>query len=272
MAGAGVGTSGGSITASIKENNYLGKGIKLNSNLKLTEDSIKGLFSVTNPNYNNTDKSVYTSIESSELDKLSVFGYKTSKTGLTFGTKFELYDDIDMGIGLNSFYERIKTDSSASELQKKQKGNYFDNFIKLEFDNDERNQRFQPTEGYRAFYQTAIPIVSESNTFSNILSYSKYNDIFDKNILKSSFYFKSSNSLTGDNIKLSERINIPSSKLRGFEYGKVGPKDGSDYVGGNFVSAINFSSTLQITSTIALPIPKIFIYAFFVLIGFLLFG
>ena len=244
MAGAGIGTSGGTITLGIKENNYLGKGIKLNTNATLTDDSIKGLFSVTNPNFNNSDKVVYASIESSELDKLSVFGYKTNKTGLTFGTKFEFYDDIDLGIGLNSFYERIHTDSSASTLQKKQKGNYFDNFLKLEFDNDKRNQKFQPSEGYRTFYQTAIPLISKSNTFSNVISYSKYNDIFEKNILKSSFYFKSSNSITGDSIKLSERINIPSSRLRGFEYGKVGPKDGSDYVGGNFVSAINFSSTL----------------------------
>jgi outer membrane protein insertion porin family len=37
---------------------------------------------------------------------------------------------------------------------------------------------------------------------------------------------KSANSLTNDNIKLSERLNLPSSKLRGFEAGKIGPKDG----------------------------------------------
>ena len=244
MAGAGVGTGGGTITAGVKENNYLGKGITINTNLTLKDDSIKGLFSVTNPNFNNTDKVLYTSIESSELDKLSVFGYKTNKTGLSLGTRFEFYDDIDFGIGINSFLEKIHTDSSASALQKKQKGNYFDNFLKLEFDNDKRNQRFQPSEGYRVFYQTDIPLISDSNTFSNVISYSKYNDIFDKNILKSSFYFKSSNSLSGDNIKLSERINIPSSRLRGFEYGKVGPKDGNDYVGGNYVSALNFSSSL----------------------------
>jgi outer membrane protein insertion porin family len=55
---------------------------------------------------------------------------------------------------------------------------------------------------------------------------------------------KSANSLTNDNIKLSERINIPSKKLRGFESGRVGPKDGDDFIGGNFAAAINFSSTL----------------------------
>ena len=37
---------------------------------------------------------------------------------------------------------------------------------------------------------------------------------------------------------------IPSSRLRGFEYGKTGPRDGNDYIGGNFVSSLNVSSTL----------------------------
>ena len=40
--GAGVGTSGGTIGGGIKENNFLGKGIKLNSNLQISENAIKG--------------------------------------------------------------------------------------------------------------------------------------------------------------------------------------------------------------------------------------
>ena len=33
-------------------------------------------------------------------------------------------------------------------------------------------------------------------------------------------------------------------KLRGFEKGKVGPKDGNDFIGGNFAAGINFNSSL----------------------------
>ena len=88
-AGAGFGTSGGSIAFGVTENNYLGKGIKFSTNLILREDSVKGSFSVNNPNFRNTDKSVYTTIQSSELDKLSDFGYKSNKTGFKVGTKFD---------------------------------------------------------------------------------------------------------------------------------------------------------------------------------------
>ena len=37
---------------------------------------------------------------------------------------------------------------------------------------------------------------------------------------------------------------IPQSKLRGFTKGKIGPKDGEDYIGGNYYAIMNFSSTL----------------------------
>ena len=39
--------------------------------------------------------------------------------------------------------------------------------------------------------------------------------------------------------------------MRGFENGKIGPKDGKDFIGGNYVSSINFTSTVpQLLSNI----------------------
>ncbi len=244
MAGAGVGTSGGSLMFGIKENNYLGKGLAVDANIHLKEDSIKGKFSITNPNINNSDKSVSTSIQSTEINKLNDFGYKTNKTGLSFSTNFEYLSDLKLGVGFNTLYEKIETDSTASARQKKQAGNYFDNFINLNFDYDKRNQKFQTTDGFRSFYAVDVPVVSETNTLTNLYSFSNYFKYNNDNILKTSLYFKSAISVTGDDVKLSERLNIPHSRLRGFETDKVGPKDGNDYVGGNFVGSLNISSTV----------------------------
>ena len=55
---------------------------------------------------------------------------------------------------------------------------------------------------------------------------------------------KSANSITGEDVKLTERLGVPSRRLRGFESGKVGPKDGNDFIGGNFVTALNFSTAI----------------------------
>ena len=244
MAGAGFGTSGTTTSIGIKENNYLGNGLSIDAKLDLSEESIKGKFSLRNPNYKNSDKSVYTNIQSSETDRLKDFGYKTNKTGFTLGTQFEYYDDFYFGIGANSYYESIETDSTASVQQKKLKGNYFDNFINLNFDYDKRNQKFQPSQGFRNYFSTDLPIVSETNTLANTFITTNYFEYSDSNILKSSFYFRNSSSITGDNIKLSERLYLPSNRLRGFESGKVGPKDGNDFIGGNYIASLNFSSNV----------------------------
>ena len=55
---------------------------------------------------------------------------------------------------------------------------------------------------------------------------------------------KAAHSLTGDDVRLSKRVYMPASKLRGFENGKIGPKDGSDYVGGNYAWSTNLELSL----------------------------
>ena len=241
---AGVGTSGNTIGFSVRENNFLGKGIGLNSNLTLSTDSIEGLFSVTNPNIFNSDKSITTTIESSELDKFSDYGYKTSKTGFLVSTSFEYLDDFRLGIGSSNYYQNIETDSTASDAQKKQRGDYWDSYLKLDFDYDKRNQKYQTSSGYRSFYSLDIPLISDTNTLINSYNYQNYVELYENNITTFSLYLNSANSISGKDVKLSERLYVPSSKLRGFKFGAVGPKSGSDYVGGNYVGAINLVSTL----------------------------
>ena len=48
------------------------------------------LLKVSNPNFRNSDKSITFSAEAIETDRLKAFGYKTNKTGLSFGTSFEV--------------------------------------------------------------------------------------------------------------------------------------------------------------------------------------
>ena len=243
-ASAGVGTSGESFGFFVKENNFLGKGLNLSSDVTLSTESIKGSLSVKNPNFNDTDKSVYASLETTEIDRLTDFGYKTNRTGFAYGTDFEIFDDLNFGIGNKNYYQKIETDSTASALQQKQEGDYWDSFINLDFTYDKRNQKFKTTDGFRNFYSIELPVISETNTLSNIYDYRFFTELYENNITSFSFFAKTSNSISGDDIKLTERNYLPSNKLRGFQSGKIGPKDGNDFVGGNYVSSININSTL----------------------------
>ena len=244
MAGAGFGTSGSSVAFGVKENNFLGKGVSLDANLNIGEDSIKGKFIYNNPNYKNTDNSINFELLATETNRLKNSGYKTNQTGFGVGTRFEYYDDLYLNLGNSFIYERLETDSTASAKLKKQEGDYIDNILKLNLDYDKRNQKFQTTSGYRSSYGLGIPVISESYTLKNSFKYKYFKELYEENVSSISFSFKAANSIANEDIKLSERLFIPSSDLRGFESGKVGPKDGKDYVGGNFVSSINMNTTL----------------------------
>mgnify|MGYP001371298750 FL=1 len=245
-AGAGAGTSGVSTMFGVNENNFLGKGIRLNSNLSIGSEQVKGLFSVVNPNYKNTDKDLIFSIESSTLDRLKDYGYKSSRYGFSLGTRFEHLDDFFITPKISSFNENLETSSTASNALKKQKGNYFDTKFSYLIDLDKRNETFQTTGGYRSRFNQTIPVISESLTLINGYELNTYHEYLFDNVAKTTFYVSTANSIGDKDVKVSDRQYIPSSKLRGFEPGKVGPIDNGDFIGGNYLTAFNLSSDLNI--------------------------
>jgi len=243
-AGAGFGTSGGTLAAGIKENNFLGKGLTVQANTTITEQTFKGIFSVTNPNFNNSDKSVSASVQATEIDQMTDFGYKTNKTGFELGTGFEYLDDFRLGLSTSTYFEKIEANSTASASKKKLVGNYWDTFLSLQFDYDKRNQKYKTSDGFRSFYKIDVPVISDNNTLTNTYDYKYFAELYENNITSFNIFLQSANSITGDDVKLTERLTIPSNKLRGFESGKVGPKDGDDFIGGNFITSVNISSTI----------------------------
>ena len=250
FAGVGTGTDGSNFSFGVKENNFLGRGVKVDTNLNVSEERIKGKFLVSNPNYKNSDKNLDLSIEATAIDRLDTSGYKSNVTAFGIGTNFEYLDDFRVGLATRNSIEKISVDSSASSRQKKQEGNYFDSFIGLDFLYDKRNQKYQTTSGFISSYSVNMPIISDTNTLTNTYNYKIFKELYENNVSTFSFLFKGASSLTGDDVKLSERLYIPGRKLRGFESGKIGPKDGSDYIGGNYVSTINATTTVPIMENV----------------------
>ena len=244
MAGAGVGTSGGTVAFGVSENNYLGRGIEFSSDVSVSAESLKGLIAINNPNYKGSNRSLNVSLESTVTDRLKNFGYESNKTGFSVGSGFEFYENLYWNTGLSSYIEKLETDSTASASIKKQEGSYFDTFFNQTFSYDKRNQKFKTSDGYISRFTQNIPLISESYTLTNAYDYKIYNQWLDENVFSFGFFAKTTNSLKGKDVKLSDRLFLPSGKLRGFESGKVGPKDGADYIGGNYAASINLATTL----------------------------
>ena len=243
FAGAGTGTEGSTISAGIKEKNYLGKGIQLDTNLSLSQDQIKGKFGVINPNFRNSDRSINATIESTSSDFMTSSGYKTTRTGFRLGTGFEHYEDLFINIDLSNYYEKLETSALATPIKKKQEGDYFENLISYSITMNKLDQNFQPSDGFSTKFSQTLPIYSDDLSIENSLIASKYHSINESLILSGKFFLKAVNSVD-DNVRVSKRVYIPSHRLRGFESGSIGPKDGTQYIGGNYGSAISLNTTL----------------------------
>ena len=113
-----LGTSGTSITAGIKENNYLGKGISLETNIVLSDDEIKGKFDVKIQILEiQIDREFFNREHASDF--MTSSGYKTSRTGFSIGTGFEQYQDIFINLDVSNFYEKLETSDLATAHKNK---------------------------------------------------------------------------------------------------------------------------------------------------------
>ena len=242
LVGAGVGSEGGTAQFSVSENNFLGKGIKLSTSLRASEDRLRGNFTVTNPNFNYSDKSLSTDLFLTDTDKLSDNGYKSTNAGFSLGTRFEQYDDLFFKPTIRTTYEDLITNSSASASLKKQQGSYLTTDFVYILDFDKRNQRFQTSDGFQSKFIQSIPIISESNTTLNGYQFDTYHSFNDVNT-SLGLYLRAVTGLS-DDVRISERVKLPRKRLRGFQSGKIGPVDDGDHVGGNYAASLNFQTNL----------------------------
>ncbi len=243
---AGVGSDGSTIGGGITEKNFLGKGISLDANFQISQESIKGKVTYAKPYFNYTDNTLFTSIKSTSEDNLSNFGYKVSTAGLSIGTKIEQLENFYFSPELDFTQEDLETTSLASNNLKKQEGSYSDFYFNYGLDYDTRDSTWNPSKGNMISFYQQLPIVSSESEISNTLILTKYKKLNKQTNMvgKASLYLKAINSLEGSDVRISKRGFIPYHRLRGFKKGKIGPKDGDDFIGGNYVSTLNLSANL----------------------------
>jgi len=245
-AGAGIGTTGGSFAFSVTENNWLGKGVSLSTSLDVSADTLKGVLQVNNPNHNFSGNSLNYFVSNSSSDK-SDSGFTNNITSTGIGTRFEQYKNIYISPNLSFSHDNLKVSSTSSESLKKQKGTFTDLSLSYGISLDERDRTFAPTSGYVSSFSQALPLYADSPYIKNNYSFNKYKALTPNAIGAFKFYTSAINGLNDKDVRISKRINLPNSKLRGFK--KVGPKDGTDYVGGNYA----MSSNLQLSLPNLLP-------------------
>ena len=242
-AGAGIGTTGGSFAFNVSENNWLGKGIKVSTFADVSAESFTGGVEFNNPNHNFSGNALNYFFTNTSNDKPdSGFKNNISKTGI--GTRFEQYKNIYLAPSLTLSYDDLKVQSTASESLKKQKGTFTDLSFDYNISLDNRDKVYAPTDGYISSFSQGLPVYSDSPYIRNTYAFSKYKSLSSDAIGTFKIYATAINGLNDKDVRLNQRAKLSTSRLRGFKAGKIGPKDGNDYVGGNYAIASNFEVAL----------------------------
>jgi outer membrane protein insertion porin family len=241
-AGAGVGTEGTSFSFSVKENNYLGRGLSVDASLNVSEHSVNGGLSMEDPNFRNSGNLVWGGFTNTKTDRPDS-GYKNTLTKFNLGTKFEHLTDLYISPNISLAFDKLKVTDSASSSMKKQAGNFHELNFGYGIEKDNRDRPFMPTSGSIVSFHQGLPLYSDQASIYNAIYYSKYH-LFTENVIGALKFYGANVIAVEDDVRLSKRLHIPSRRLRGFESSKVGPKDGTDYVGGNYATALNFEAAL----------------------------
>ena len=242
-AGAGIGTNGGSFAINVSENNWLGEGKKVNFELEVSEDSIKGQVNYENPNYDLLGNSLNYNITNVNNDKPDQ-GYENKLLSAGVSTSFEQFKNIFTSLGIDLSYDDLRTTSNASSSLKKQAGDFVELSGKYGFKYDLRDRSFMPTDGSIVTFSQTLPIAADKPFIGNTFSSSSYHT-FNENVVSATKIFLTSvNGLDNEDVRISKRKFLSTSRLRGFEKGKIGPVDSNDHVGGNYAAALNLEANL----------------------------
>ena len=241
-AGAGVGTTGGSFAINISENNWMGKGNKINFQIEADKESLTGLINYTNPNYDFLGNSLNYYVSSRSNDKPDQ-GYENTVFSAGANTSFEQYKDIYVDLGLAASYDDLRASGSASKSLKKQSGEFSELSANYGARKDTRNRAFMPTKGSVVSFNQSVPIYADKKFIANTFKSSFYSQVTENVIGVGKFKVSAINGID-DDVRLSKRRSLSGKDLRGFKKGKIGPKDGTDHIGGNYATSLNFEASL----------------------------
>ena len=263
--GAGYSSaSSTSLNLGLKETNFLGKGQKLNftssfSNTRNTYD-----ISFTEPYFNDKQLALTGNLYSNFNDPSSV-NYETEDLGIGINAQFPLSPNINLSTRYSLFTTKVKADSNATNYERLLAGTDTISIIGYSLKYDKRNSRYKPSRGFIFEVDQDIAGLGGTSYYvKNIVEYNVYKRLSEELIGAFKFQAGNSSGYNGKYAPLSSNFKLGGKRLRGFKSGKVGPRTGNSYTGGQYFyltsleTNIDFNlDTFDITSTVFLDVGSV---------------
>ena len=241
-AGAGAGSDGATITGGVRERNFLGKGLSLNSNVNIGTQKIFGNLTYSNPDFKNTGNTFKNSyfIENNDYKNAS---YQNKVIGSNVSMYYEIFDNFFLNPGFAADFDSVRPNSDASALVKKRKGDYFTTKFFYNASKNTKNREILPSEGYVFGIGQGLSLISDIPYINNRIFGSFYNEYAQDFIGSIKYRIEAINGFSED-IKFSDRLFVSGDNLRGFAARGIGPKLDDDFIGGNYSYFTSISSTI----------------------------
>jgi len=221
----------------------LGKGINTIIDLTVGTERIVGTIYFSDPDFIDTGNTFINNFTISRNNYPNA-GFENREIKNISTIKYEIFDKMSFEHGAEFSQDKVSVNNNSSSIIRTQEGDYLTTRYLYGLNLDNRDKKFKTSFGHTlGFFQgIAIPpsdIPYISNNFYGSF-YHRFAEDFQGSIR---YKIRSANSLNGGSIKLSNRIFLSDSDMRGFANRGIGPKVNNDFIGGNYAYVSNFSTT-----------------------------
>ena len=235
-----------SLNLGLRENNFLGKGQKVKFDTSFSNTRTAYDISLTEPYFNNKPLSLTTNLYSNFTDPTGV-NYETEDLGFGISTSFPISTDRHLELRYSLFTSKIKANSSATVYENALAGTDTVSSLGYTLVFDRRNSRYKPSDGFNfKLSQDLAGLGGDSYYYKNNFEFNYYKRLSKRFI--GAYKFQGGN-INGYNDKyspLSSNFKLGGKKLRGFKSGKIGPKLGNSYTGGQYFYLTSLETNIDL--------------------------
>ncbi len=235
-----------SLNLGLRENNFLGKGQKVKFDTSFSDTRTAYDISITEPYFNNKPLSLTTNLYSNFTDPANV-NYETEDLGFGLTSSFPLSTDRYLEIRYSLFTSKIKANSSATAYENALAGTDTVSSLGYTLAFDRRNSRFKPSNGFNIrLSQDLAGLGGDSYYYKNNFEFNYYKRLAERFIGAYKLQVGNINGYNDKYSPLSSNFKLGGKKLRGFKSGKIGPKLGNSYTGGQYFYLTSLETNIDL--------------------------
>ena len=235
-----------SLNLGLRENNFLGKGQKVKFDTSFSNTRTAYDISITEPYFNNKPLSLTTNLYSNFTDPSNV-NYETEDLGFGLSSSFPLSTDRYLELRYSLFTSKIKADSNATTYENALAGTDTVSSLGYTLAFDRRNSRYKPSNGFNfKLNQDLAGLGGTSYYYKNSFEFNYYKRLSNRLIGAYKLHGGNINGYNDKYSPLSSNFKLGGKKLRGFKSGKIGPKLGNSYTGGQYFYLTSLETNIDL--------------------------